>query len=211
MRHKSLVGGIRDDYTHVRVLDSNELRGAGVFVDEGRELVRDFEPWAPDNLGSSPSGRGVTANDKSSSCHRREGTDRSFLITRESSQSNQGTVKVWFSYEKRQTHKKKMMIWTGTMSLWRHTCQNCLTYSLAHAWSYQQTLAFLSPSLLSDAWNLQYSLGPHLLSWLSQSLFVVAFSTRTVFVQVLPQMELLPEYSWTKPRRLTRVLGMNWI
>jgi len=44
MRHKSLVGGIRDDYTHVRVLDSNELRGAGVFVDEGRELVRDFEP-----------------------------------------------------------------------------------------------------------------------------------------------------------------------
>jgi len=94
MRHKILVGGVRDDDTHMRALDSNELREAGVFVDEGRELVRDFEPRAPDNLGSSPSGRGVTTNDKSSNCHRREGTDRSFLITRESSQSNQDTVKV---------------------------------------------------------------------------------------------------------------------
>jgi len=44
MRHKTLFGGVRYGDTHVRFFDSNELREAGVFVDEGRELVRDFEP-----------------------------------------------------------------------------------------------------------------------------------------------------------------------
>lgn len=64
--------GCRSWKIDLRLRGSNEDREAGVFAAEGSELFLDLDEWAPDSLGSSPSGKGVTGRRQVNATVRRD-------------------------------------------------------------------------------------------------------------------------------------------